>query len=208
MTRPKHPRDWKEPCIHESDLPDDVGKVPSRFVLGFDVFVTKDGKRAFSNGQPSRSGHPEYFKELSVSPRSASNPYNNVNINVTENGITTRSNVNMARLVLLAFVGPPPFANAKAHHKNFDTLDDRLENLEWKKQKALSRKSAKLGRANIPTSSVLNENRARAIRQLLEVANVTTIARAVGVKRRVIEAIANGKTWDSANKWKDDESPG
>lgn len=204
MTKPKHPTAWKVPCLHKSKLPDDVAKVPSRFVMGFDVYVTKDGKRVFSNGQPSRAGHPQYFKELSVSPRSASNPYNKVNINVTENGVTTKTNINVARLVLLAFVGLPEFSNAKAHHKNFDSLDDRLENLEWKEQKALSRKSAKLGRGSIPANRVLDEDRAHAIRQLLEVAKVTTVARAVGVRRRVIEAIADGKTWDSANKWKDE----
>lgn len=38
---------------------------------------------------------------------------------------------NASRLILEAFVGPPPFPFAEARHLNDDPRDDRIDNLAW-----------------------------------------------------------------------------
>jgi len=42
-----------------------------------------------------------------------------------------RRQVHVARLVLLAFAGPPPEPGMEANHENRDKSDNRLSNLSW-----------------------------------------------------------------------------
>ena len=47
------------------------------------------------------------------------------------NGRTKRRNWLVHRLVALAFLGEPPSDRPYVNHKNFNTGDNRVENLEW-----------------------------------------------------------------------------
>lgn len=105
------------------------------------------------------------------------------------------------RLVLLAFVGSPPTPEHECDHKDFDTLNNRLENLEWvlpsenrrRFWQAARRGGSKRGRARATLNLVSY------IRELARMGvRSEQIARKVGFTRRNIEMIVGRKTWRDA----------
>jgi hypothetical protein len=56
--------------------------------------------------------------------------YNYVSMQKTKDGITTRKNARVCRVVLKSFTKVEG-NSLQVNHKNLDNLDDRLENLEW-----------------------------------------------------------------------------
>lgn len=108
--------------------------------------------------------------------------------------------VNVHRLVLLAFVGPPPRSKPLACHNNGDKLDNRLSNMRWDNARsnqadAIAHGTSVAGSRNV--SAKITEAQALAIRAAPHTGrgHVNRLAREHGVSRYLISKLLNRKTW-------------
>lgn len=103
------------------------------------------------------------------------------------------------RLLLLTFVGRPPFRNAHTRHLNGNPLDNRLENLAWGTAKDNAADRIRHGtvlRGSAVYGAKLNDSLVRKIRRLYAIRhNITALARRFGVWPRTILYAATGRTW-------------
>jgi hypothetical protein len=106
----------------------------------------------------------------------------------------------MHRLVLLAFVGPPPDGH-ECNHKNGIRTDARLANLEWMTHPNNLRHAVQTGLKptlrgqQLGRATKLNPDQVREIRRLKNVIPSWEIAEQFGVKRRAVLAIWAGESW-------------
>lgn len=118
-------------------------------------------------------------------------------VSIYRNGKQWQASVH--RLVLLAFVGPPPEGAPWACHNNGDPADNRLENLRWDTPAGNhADKSAHgtwQGGENNPAAK-LTEQDVLVIRELsAEGLGQRKIARMFGVAKPTVKRILSGKTW-------------
>jgi hypothetical protein len=115
------------------------------------------------------------------------------------NGKRVKHTQNVARAMLLTFVGPSPTRGHEASHLNHDPFDCRLENLTWETREAnLSRRiappdgmghhNAKLGIVDAYNIYRLYHSRALSMGKL---------AHRYGVAKPTIQHLVTGKTWMS-----------
>ena len=113
--------------------------------------------------------------------------------------------VSVSRLVLLAWVGPPPTPHHQACHLNGIGTDDRLENLEWRTPVGVKRRSIERGTwvhgERVHTARHTPE-RIRAIRRLLDDYNVPVnlLATALGETQARVQEVATGTSWGGKPK--------
>jgi len=104
------------------------------------------------------------------------------------------------RLVATAFLGNPP-KGYHTNHKNGNTFDNRMENLEWVTAKENSRHRVKVLKNGIGEdcgAAKLKENDVRTIRKILKnnpKTTQTSLARRFNVSPRAIRFIKNNETW-------------
>jgi hypothetical protein len=108
---------------------------------------------------------------------------------------------NLARAILLTFVGPAPTRGHEASHLNHDPSDCRLENLAWETRKAnLSRRTAPPDGA-LHHHSKLDVWEAYSIyRQYhlkLKKASMGKLAKEFKVSKATVQQLVTGKTWMS-----------
>jgi hypothetical protein len=103
------------------------------------------------------------------------------------------------RLILLAFVGPPPDDCTQTRHLNRNTHDNRLENLAWGRPLENSADQASHGtqvRGERVGSARLTAEKVREIRRLLaEGWEQRPVARQFGISQAVVSCIHRRITW-------------
>jgi hypothetical protein len=107
------------------------------------------------------------------------------------------------RLVLLAFVGPPPFDGAVVNHLDGDKRNNKLENLAWCSVTENNRHAVKLGLKTRFASlsgekngrAILTRRQVELIRELDGVVGQRTIAELLGVSKSLIQRIRQHKLW-------------
>jgi DNA-binding transcriptional regulator YiaG len=104
------------------------------------------------------------------------------------------------RLVLEAFVGPPPTPLHEAAHKNGKSADNYYENLVWKTKSENWQDRRLHGTDNSGergSKAVLTLAQVREIR-LIEGMSRSQIGALYGVSKGTIQAILEGRSWKSA----------
>jgi hypothetical protein len=110
-----------------------------------------------------------------------------------------RNNNYVHRLVLFAFVGPPPVGKPEAAHWNGVITDNRLKNLRWSNH--IENESDKIRHGTGPIGerngmAKLTEKQVREIKLVIRCGdNRRQIAARFEVSRHLIDLIANGKRW-------------
>lgn len=103
------------------------------------------------------------------------------------------------RLVATLFIGPPPSEKHQANHKDWNKLNNRVENLEWatpkeNTQHALTRPGAK--EAHFSKFRKLTPDQVRAARsQAIAGESYASIARGMGVQPATIGKAVRGAMW-------------
>jgi hypothetical protein len=110
-----------------------------------------------------------------------------------------RNNHRLNRIVLSAFVGPPPTMSHQAAHLNGDRLDNRLSNLTWVTQ------TENFSHKRLHGTALVGEKNHQAILTADGVADMMQrlaagesyrgVARRLGVTDRTVRRIASGETW-------------
>ena len=109
----------------------------------------------------------------------------------------------MARLVLTAFVGPPPTDKHEAAHWDGNPDNNKLSNLRWATGTENNLDKHRHGTMNVPTGSGVKHPRAKYtdsdIALVLALCddgyNYKEIAEATGVARHTVAKICTGKQW-------------
>jgi hypothetical protein len=106
---------------------------------------------------------------------------------------------NLARAILLTFVGPPPTRGHEASHLNHDPSDCRLENLKWETRKAnLSRRTAPPDGALHHHSKLGTWDAYSIYRQYhVEKVSMGKLAKQKLVSKATVQQLVTGKTWMS-----------
>lgn len=155
--------------------------------------------------QKSRGGasYERVFPAKALTPRKGSSgPYLYVNPSV--NGKAKNLAVHIA--VLTAFVGPKPSPKHEGCHKDDNPLNNTLPNLYWgtRKENEADKKAnggVVYGEQNY--NAKLSNAVVAAIKSgevsLNKYGATTKLARALGVRRSVIESIKNGRAWKNIN---------
>jgi hypothetical protein len=106
---------------------------------------------------------------------------------------------NLARAILLTFVGPAPTRGHEASHLNHDPSDCRLENLAWETRKAnLSRRTAPPDGALHHHSKLGTWDAYSIYRQYhLKEASMGKLAKKFMVSKPTVQQLVTGKTWMS-----------
>jgi hypothetical protein len=106
---------------------------------------------------------------------------------------------NLARAILLTFIGPPPTRGHEASHLNHDPSDCRLENLAWETRKAnLSRRTAPPDGALHHHSKLGTEDAYSIYRQYhVEKVSMGKLAKKFMVSKPTVQQLVTGKTWMS-----------
>lgn len=155
--------------------------------------------------QKSRGGasYERVFPAKTLTPRKGSSgPYLYANPSV--NGKAKNLAVHIA--VLTAFVGPKPSPKHEGCHKDDNPLNNTLPNLYWgtRKENEADKKAnggAVYGEQNY--NAKLSNAVVAAIKSgevdLNKYGATTRLARALGVRRNVIECIKNGRAWKNIN---------
>lgn len=102
------------------------------------------------------------------------------------------------RLMLLAFVGPPPLGKPFALHENDIPDDNRLGNLRWGSSKENRADSRRNGTEHRPRGELSARARitwkiAREIRSSSE--TLEALAARYGVSRSCVSHVRSGRTW-------------
>lgn len=105
------------------------------------------------------------------------------------------------RLVAMAFLGPEPFPGAEVNHKDFNTKNNRVDNLEWMTG-ANNVQHAVDGKRYCPYANPnqrvkLSPEDIETIRSLLakREAKQVDLAKAYGVDQSMISLIKSGRRW-------------
>jgi len=106
------------------------------------------------------------------------------------------------RLVLFAFVGPPPEGYI-GHHKNENPQDNKLENLEWATASTNTSHAYQWGRIPLPDNRGENSGRSKlTAAQVVQIRfrhasgeRAQLLADTYGVCPNTIRSILKGKTW-------------
>jgi hypothetical protein len=121
-----------------------------------------------------------------------------VNLPKRIDGRRVQRNEYVCRLVLAAFVGPPPDGH-EACHNNGDPTDNRLANLRWDAHRENQRDMVRHGRTrtgeNNARAKLTAVDVAAAIRRRARGDRPTDIARDLGVTYRHLWAVLSGKRW-------------
>lgn len=152
-----------------------IGRVTNRRGLVLKPHVKKD----------SRGANVEYLR---VRLRSDSGVYKNLRIH---------------RLVLLAFVGPPPSEKHVGAHIDGNSRNNWLMNLKWATPKENEKDKAVHGTKVFGTAipnAKLNPAAVRRIRKLavdnkLDPSDMLKLVSALGVSRHTIRDVLRGRTW-------------
>lgn len=97
------------------------------------------------------------------------------------------------RLVLMAHVGPPPFAGAEGDHLDFNTQNNSVENLAWSSHRDNVMRATMAGRR----AKKLTAEEVRQIRdsKMKGGNNTNSIAEVFGVSVRTIQKILKRDSW-------------
>ena len=133
-------------------------------------------------------------RHLRVTRLSSGYPY----LSITRN--RTRKNFFVHRLVLEAFVGPPPTPQHECNHKNGIRSDNRIENLEWVTRKQNMRHSFEiLGRQTLKGSrhnkAKFSDDQIADIRQSPSSISNKELASQYGVSHSTIHRIRTYRLW-------------
>lgn len=108
--------------------------------------------------------------------------------------------VEVSRLVLLAFVGPPPFEGAEADHINEDTIDNELSNLRWVTHEENVRASFSRGNRTVlkgeeHPASVLSDADVDAMRREYAEGGISLrgLGKRYGVDKSTVHAVVTNK---------------
>lgn len=104
----------------------------------------------------------------------------------------------VSRLVLLAFVGPPPSEGLAAAHQNGDKRDNRPSNLAWmtaRDNNLQKREHGTMARGTDTHFAKLTEDDVRNIRALAKTVARRELAKRFGVNSSSIGAILTRRTW-------------
>lgn len=110
--------------------------------------------------------------------------------------------VTVHRLVAMAFLGPPPFADSQVAHGDGVRVNNNVENLRWASahenaEDRVGHGTSPVGKANpraILTDDDIREIRRRYVRKYGAVA---ALARDFGVSNGVISHIVHRRTWNN-----------
>lgn len=103
---------------------------------------------------------------------------------------------NIARLVLMTFVGPAPTPRHQAMHKDGDTLNNRVGNLRWATPAENQQHRKSTGNTNYVGGKILKEEDVIAIhKELARGATHLEASRMFGVSTVTIYNISKGRTW-------------
>lgn len=112
-----------------------------------------------------------------------------------------RQQLVVARLVLLAFVGPPPSDKHVACHDVGGNVNDHLWRLRWDTVRENNRDTVRHGTHSPPRGSrhhfaLLDERKVRKIKhRIMRGDHQTDIAKSYGVCQGTISRIASGSSW-------------
>jgi len=201
MTQRKHPKHWAFATVHENDLGEfkDIPGTGGLYRISQNGEVISKRRRSLPDG---------YWVLLRICKSRNAHPFNRVSVYF--DGDSKSKICQVSRLVLEAWVGPPPTKTSIAAHRNGVSDDDRLENLLWAEQKDVSHGQICRGswahgeRVGSSRHSLQQVEAARKI--VIEYGvSANLLAEALGVAQpRVSEWLT--KTWDTS-KWEDLENP-
>lgn len=145
------------------------------------------------------SGHRR--KEKIIKPGIDSDGY--YNLHFCRNSI--KKNIKAHRAIAFAFI-PNPQNKPQINHKNFNKLDNRIENLEWVDCKTNIQYTHKMGMANSAKGeqcrhAKLNVNQVKEIRLLYKINKLSfkKLAEMFKVNKQNIRFIINKETWKHVN---------
>jgi hypothetical protein len=115
--------------------------------------------------------------------------------------------VKVAVLVLLAFVGPPPFKGAHALHWDDDQGNNNLSNLRWGTSKDNASDRLRNGKStrgelngnSILTQAIVDKIKAEPYKRYSKTANLRTIAEKYGISLALVHTVISGSTWEYGN---------
>lgn len=118
-------------------------------------------------------------------------------VSLSLDGRETKARVH--RLVAILFIGPPPSEEHQANHKDWNKLNNRVDNLEWTTPKentkhALTRPGAMEGRFSKFRKLSLGQVRA-ARERAMSGESYASIARSMGVQPATIGKAVRGVMW-------------
>ncbi|MEW6044989.1 MAG: DUF5131 family protein [Bacillota bacterium] len=176
-----------------------------RAVLGYEGFyeVSDHGRVRRVGGGTKGRRTPEGI----LRPRATRGGYYSVCLSL---GAQVRQ-VRINRLVLEAFVGPPPSPDAEARHRNGDRTDNRIENLCWGSKKDNMADASRHGTAGVwaKSQAKFTAEQVAEIRDLrAKGLKLDDIAAQYGTTRKHISAICLGHKyrlpaipWPLSNVW-------
>jgi len=200
MTKKIHPKHWKLAAIHENDL-GEFKDIPGTGGL---YKISKDGAVA---SQRRRALPDKYWVILKNLKSNNARPFNRVTLHLDGQPPKQRQ---VSRLILEAWVGPPPTKTSVAAHRNGITDDDRLDNLKWAENQDVKRGQICRGtwaRGEKVSTARHSREQVEAARKIVNEYGVpiNLLANALGLTQpRVREWLT--KSWD-ANKWAELENP-
>lgn len=106
--------------------------------------------------------------------------------------------IGVHRVVLLAFVGPPPSEHLDACHGDGNPANNRLDNLRWDTRSGNMADAVRHGttcRGSKHGGAKLDEAAVRLIRSMAGRATQREIANKIGVTRSLISAVLRKKCW-------------
>lgn len=109
-----------------------------------------------------------------------------------------RKQASVARLVLLAFVGPAPSETEVRHYPDRDPANNRLENLSWATRLINVRDRIEHGTDNTGERhgmSKLTKNMVAMIRETGRTRSQRVLAEEFGVNQSTISLVLNGERW-------------
>jgi hypothetical protein len=110
-----------------------------------------------------------------------------------------RNTYSLARLLLLTFVGPPPYPRADSCHWNDDGDDNRLSNLYWGTRGQNVRDAMRNGKWPSPRGRKFGSKYCFTIDELNDIktncGSPTALARKYGCSRTVIFKVLNNEHW-------------
>jgi len=195
MTAKKHIKHWKFAVVHKDDL-GDFKPIPN---TGGMYQISKDGVVVSSR---HRGLPDDHWIVLKTQKSRVAHPFNRVMIYF--DGRDKPNICQISRLILEAWVGPPPSPLHIAAHRNGVSDDDRLENLLWATSKDVKYGSICRGtwvHGESAATSRFSEEQVVAARRIVVEYGVPAnlLATAMGLpQQRVREWLT--KTWDST-KW-------